>query len=134
MYKDSEFHEVASFLEQNNIQILSTSFNNNPISRPVGSVIIVDNKIWYCVGNDKLMFSQLQDNPRICICVCANDFSWIRIMADAVFNNDIAVKKIFISKGNTRFSDPDDDMMSIFYLSNVYAEIHRQGNRKIFRF
>ncbi len=118
---------VMDFLQQNKIQILSTIHDSKPIARPIGSVMLAKNKIWYCMNNDKPMFMQLQQNPMVCICVCAQDYSWIRIHAKAVFSDDKDIKKQYLERGTSSFKDINDPRFSIFYLSDMHAELHIKG-------
>ncbi len=89
---NNDIDKVMEFLQNNKIQILSTSADNKPISRPIGSAMLFKGKIWYCMNNDKSMFVQLQNNPNVCICVCSPEYSWIRIHAKVIFSNDREVK------------------------------------------
>lgn len=125
---------IMNFLEQNKIQILSTICNNKPVSRPIGSAMFAKNRIWYCMNNDKPMFIHLMENPMICICVCANDYSWLRIHARVVFSNDKDIKTLYLERGSTRFKDVCDPCFSVFYLSEVNAELHKKGKVEYYTF
>lgn len=125
---------VANFLNQNRIQILSTIYNNEPISRPIGSAMLAKDRIWYCMNNDKPMFMQLQENPMICICACAKDYSWIRIHAQAVFRDDKDIKAKYLERGTSSFKDINDLRFSIFYLSDMRVEIHKKGDTEYYVF
>lgn len=121
----NDTEKIMDFLSKNSIQILSTSVDNHPISRPIGSATLINNKIYYCMNNDKAMFGQLQANPFICICVCASDFTWIRIFAKAIFDENKTIKQKFIELGKTRFSDINDKRFAVFYLSEIKAQIRK---------
>lgn len=125
---------IMDFLEQNKIQILSTTYENKPISRPIGSAMLEKDRIWYCMNNDKPMFIQLQKNPMICICACAKDYSWIRIHAKAVFSNDKYIKIKYLERGLSSFKDINDLRFSIFYLSNMCVELHKKGMTELYEF
>ncbi|RDU67507.1 hypothetical protein CQA53_00310 [Helicobacter didelphidarum] len=127
-----ELQEIMRFLDANRIQILSTISDNKPISRPIGSAMLCNDRIWYCMNNDKPMFSQLQHNPFICICVCASDFSWIRIHAKVVFSNNREIKYIYLQRPTSSFKSVDDPRFSIFYLTHIHAQIYRKGQLKEF--
>ena len=126
----TELQEIMQFLDSNRIQILSTSSDNKPISRPIGSAMLFDDKIWYCMNNDKPMFTQLIHNPHICICACASDFSWIRIYAKATFCDNKEVKKIYIQRPKSSFKSIDDPRFSVFFLDMVEAQIHTHKHIK----
>lgn len=121
----SQLQRIYQFLSQNKIQILSTSVANAPISRPIGSAQLIAGRIYYIMNNNKAMFAQMQDNPNICICVCAADYAWIRISARAVFTQDSSIKQYYIDNNLTRFKSADDKHFSVFYLSHITAEIHK---------
>ncbi|MWV62260.1 hypothetical protein DCO58_05165 [Helicobacter saguini] len=126
-----KLQEIMSFLESNRIQIFSTSVDNKPVSRPIGSAALCNGRIWYCMNNDKPMFKQLQDNPNVCICVCGSDFSWIRIYARVVFSDDKLIKNMYMQRPNSSFKSVDDPRFSVFYLSEIRAEIHIKGETKV---
>lgn len=118
---------IYEFLKNNHIQILSTSIDNTPISRPIASALLYEEKIFYCMNKDKKMYEQLKINSKISICVCASDFSWIRINADAIFSDDLRVKQEYINQGRTRFKNANDDNFAVFYLKNIKAQIYKKA-------
>lgn len=125
-----KLQEIMRFLESNRIQIFSTSVDNVPHSRPIGSAMLCNGRIWYCMNNDKPMFRELCDNARVCICACASDFSWIRIYARVVFSDDKLIKNMYMQRPNSSFKSVDDARFSVFYLSEIRAEIHIKGQCK----
>ena len=122
-----ELETIMDFLNTNRIQILSTIDDNQPISRPIGSAMLFKDRIFFCMNNDKPMYSQLERNPRVCICVCASDFSWIRIMARVNFIDDKEAKAIYIKRPTSSFKSVDDPRLSVFYLSDITAQIYIKG-------
>ncbi len=128
----SDIESVMEFLQNNRIQILSTSIDNKPISRPIGSAMLFKDKIWYCMNNDKSMFYQLQKNPNVCICVCSPEYNWIRIHAKVIFSDDIEVKQIYVDRPTSSFKSVDDERLSIFYLSEISAQIHIKGDIQLY--
>lgn len=118
---------IMDFLGRNSIQILSTIHENKPISRPIGSAFLAKNRIWFCMNNDKPMFAQLQQNPMISLCVCASDYSWLRLNAKVVFSDDMEIKQHYVNRKTSSFQDSNDPRLSIFYLSEITAEIHKKG-------
>ncbi len=121
----SKIEKIATFLKENPIQILSTSIDNKPISRPLGSASLIEGKIYYCMNKDKKMFDELNQNPYVCVCVCAPDYSWLRLFAKACFDENLSVKQEFINLKKTRFENASDERFKVFYLSHVKAEIHK---------
>ena len=121
----TNLEKIANFLSQNPVQILSTSIKNFPNSRPLGSAMLVGDRIYYCMNKNKNLFLELSENSNVCICVCGKDFSWIRINASVIFDDDLEPKKAFIKNGKTRFQSPEDENFAVFYLSKIKAEIHR---------
>lgn len=124
--------QIVEFLESNPIQIFSTSSHNKPISRPIGSAMFHKGKIWYCMNNDKPMFQQLQENPFVCICVCALDFNWIRIHAKVIFSNDSEIREIYVKRPTNSFKDSHDERLSVFYLSQIHAQLYKKGEKQEF--
>ena len=118
---------IMNFFQYNKIQILSTADGNQPVSRPVGSANLINDRIYYSMNKNKPMFSQLCQNPAVCICACDANFRWIRILANAVFDEDLAVKEEFIDRKATRFERADDPNFATFYLDIKLAELHSAG-------
>ncbi|TKX28660.1 hypothetical protein CQA38_07210 [Campylobacter sp. MIT 12-5580] len=123
----SDIHKIFAFLEQNPIQILSTSVANKPTSRPIGSASLIENRIYFCMNKDKAMYEELLANPNVCICVCAADFSWIRVFGEVKFDEDKAIKAEFIKRKKTRFESVDEPNFKVFYLENVKADLSVKG-------
>lgn len=125
-----KIQKIMDFLSNNTIQILSTikETSNMPNSRPFGSAMLLKNKIWYCMNNDKNTFIEMMANPNICICVCNSDRSWIRIYAKAIFSDDKEIKAIYLERPTNSFKSVNDPLFSVFYLSDIRAEIRTKGN------
>ncbi|MCW1359977.1 pyridoxamine 5'-phosphate oxidase family protein [Campylobacter jejuni] len=121
----NSLEKLFSYLSQNTIHILSTSADNIVHSRPIGSMILARDRIYYCMNKNKAMYTQLCINNQICICVCLENYTWVRIYAKVCFDDDLSVKQIFIDKNKTRFQNAKDDNFTIFYLSDIKAEIHK---------
>ncbi|RAX52454.1 hypothetical protein CCY99_07345 [Helicobacter sp. 16-1353] len=98
-----------------------------PSSRPFGSAMLLKNKIWYCLNNDKPTFREISANPNICICACGADRSWIRIYAKAVFCDDLEAKEVYLKRPANSFKSLNDPRFSVFYLAQIRAEIHTKG-------
>ena len=119
--------KIMRFLEQNPIQILSTSVNSQPNSRPVGSATLMNERIYFCMNKDKNMFEELCANDKICLCVCASDYTWLRLRARVVFDESLKLKEEFIRLGKTRFTSADDENFKLFYLVDIQAELSQNG-------
>ncbi len=122
--------EIMEFLDKNTIQIFTTLSNNMPYSRPMGSLMLHDERLWYCTTNDKQMFKQIEENPNVCICVCGSDFSWLRLNALAVFEDNKEIKSLYVQQTNNRFTDINDPHFYVFYLKDVIAALHIKGEVK----
>lgn len=125
-----KIQKIMNFLSNNTIQILSTikEISNMPNSRPFGSAMLLKNKIWYCMNNNKNTFIEMMTNPNICICVYNSDRSWIRIYTKAIFSDDKEIKAIYLERPTNSFKSVNDPLFSVFYLSDIKAEIHTKGN------
>lgn len=129
----SKLKKIAEFLKANPIQILSTSIDNQPISRPLGSATLIGDKIYYCMNKDKKMFEELNKNPKVCVCVCAPNYSWLRLFAKVCFDESLKIKQEFINLKKTRFENPADERFKVFYLHDIIAEIHKGLEVKIIK-
>lgn len=130
----SKIEELMQFIQKNPIQILTTlREDSTPNARPFGSAMLFGDKIWYCMNNDKNTFYEIKANPHICLCSCNEDRSWLRIYAKAIFEDNKQVKSIYLSRPTNSFTSVNDPRFSVFYLSQIQAEIHTKNTSKLIK-
>ena len=59
---------VSEFLGKAGVYYLTTVDGNKPKCRPIGFQMLVDDEIYFCVGDFKEVYKQMQANPYVEIC------------------------------------------------------------------
>lgn len=76
--------EVLKFLKDNPTFFLATAEGYQPRVRPFGAVTEFEGKLYLITSNEKPVFRQLQENPKMEICAADAGGNWLRISAVAV--------------------------------------------------
>ena len=72
--------EVINFLKENSLIYLATSgLDGNAKVRPILFYFEEDGKPYFCTGNTKPMFKELDANPNCEMVVATPEFVWLRI-------------------------------------------------------
>ncbi len=120
-------NEVFRFLSENPILYFATiGLDNKPKVRPIQFMLEKDDKLFFCTGNKKAFYFEIEKSPYIELSVSAPDFSWIRLSAKVSFSNDIEVKKRIIDNSvlvRSIYRDASNPIFEIFYLEDIRATI-----------
>lgn len=99
-----ELREVADCLEKVGLQYMATvGLDGKPKVRSVQFIVEYDGKLWFCTNSKKSMYAELVKNPWIDLCgskLLENEIqtAWIRLSAEAVFEENLEVKKMIMEK------------------------------------
>ena len=127
-------NEALQFLMDNQIFYLATVDGDEPKVRPFGFVMEFQGKVYFCTGNTKEVYKQLQANPRFE--VSSTDKTgrrWIRIKGKAVFDNNMAAKKqVFelLPMLADIYKDASNPVFEVFYLDEGEATIFSMAGEK----
>lgn len=118
--------EVIQFLQENPVQYLATVGRDGKAKcRPFMFSFESNGKLWFCTNNQKDVYADMQHNPHIELCVSNANFTWLRISARAVFENNCKAKetclKIPIVK--QQYQSADNPIFEVFYLTEGKAVI-----------
>jgi uncharacterized pyridoxamine 5'-phosphate oxidase family protein len=115
--------EILKFLQDNKVFYLATVDGDQARVRPMGFVMIYDGKLTFSTNNKKPMFKQMKANPKIEICSCGEDRSWLRISGPVAFHTgrDAKVKALEVNPNLKNRYSPDDDIFELFYFENALA-------------
>ena len=84
-----------------------------------------EEKLWFCTGNFKEVYKELQANPYVQISVSSPTYQWIRLSGKAVFVDDRTIKEAALEnpivKGN--YQTADNPAFEVFYLENPHGVI-----------
>ena len=119
-------NEVLEFLQNSQIFFVATNDGEQPRVRPFGFVMEYDKRLYFCTGNQKPFYQQLQNNPKLEICAC-KDAEWVRIEGEASFDSRLEVKqKVFeLDEGVAGiYGTPDNTNFEVFFLENAKATFY----------
>ena len=105
---------------------------NRPNNRPVALAMEDNGTLFFSTSTETSLFRELQKNPFISFTTMIDQQSWIRINAEVVFVEEIAVKEMIISNNQIlrqRFKTADNNIFKIFKLTGGVAKFYdRSGN------
>ena len=86
----SNSEKVDKFLGEAKVFYLSTIDGDRPRCRPLGLHKLLNDKVYFGVGQFKEVYKQLEKNPN-CEIVALKEGQWIRINGKAVFEKDFVL-------------------------------------------
>ena len=118
--------KVVEFLQENPVQYLATvSLDGKAKCRPFMFCFEREEKLWFCTGNFKEVYKELQANPYVQISVSSPTYQWIRLSGKAVFVNDKAIKEAALENPIVRgnYQSADNPAFEVFYLEDAHGVI-----------
>jgi len=115
--------EVMQFLNEAGVYYIATAGSDGiPHARPFGSRTIFEGKFYIATGMAKAVYRQIIENPVVEMVTMGKDRSWIRIVAKAIPETDLEIRKqIFATMNSPRPFDPAEQMA--FELTDVSAVV-----------
>ena len=116
--------EIIGFLSANPMGSLATVDGSKPQVRPWGFMLEKEGKLWFCTGNNKPVFQQLQKNPAIAFCSTSKEMVTVRLQGEVIFSSDLAMKKTIIENNamvKSVYQTADNPIFEIFYLEHGQA-------------
>lgn len=137
---DIKIQDIANYLDSIGLQYMATiGTNGKPKVRPVQYMVIEDGKMWFCTNSKKLMYQELMENPFLELCGSKLEEDeimtpWIRLSAEAVFEENKKVKELIILKSSIvkqlYKNDIDNPIFKVFYLKNITGTFNNLGHVK----
>jgi uncharacterized pyridoxamine 5'-phosphate oxidase family protein len=119
--------ELVDFLIANPVQFLATvGLDGKPKVRPFQFMLVDGGKLWFCTGNKKDVYAELQKQPYIELSVSSSGNAWLRISARVIFENNIAIKHMIIEQNElvrSIYISGDNPDFEVFYLTDGSATI-----------
>ena len=119
--------KLIEFLYRNPVQYCATvGLDGNPKCRPFQFMFEIDGKLWFCTGNKKEVYKELQANPNLEISVNSSDNAWCRISGEAHFENNLEVKQMVLDHSELVkgiYKTADNPVFEVFYIENGSAII-----------
>lgn len=118
--------EVVDFLKKNQVFYWATAEGDQPRVRPFGAASVFDGKLYFISNNEKDVFKQMQANPKVELCCCDPDGTWLRIAGTAVLGaNDDAVTQMLKEYPNLKnMYAVGDGKVEVFYLKDAQATFY----------
>lgn len=115
--------EVYDFLKQSGVYYLATVEGNKPRVRPFGTIDIFEDKLYIQTGRSKDVAKQMELNPHIEISAMVGADKWIRISAEAVYDERIEPQEHMLDAypNLKAMYQPGDGNTAVYYLKNVTA-------------
>lgn len=116
--------EVFDFLKEGSPTFfLATVEGDQPRVRPFGAVCEYNHKLYLITSNEKAVYKQIQENPKIEICGLNSLGVWVRITATAVCDPSQEPKIAMLEQNPElkRMYHPNDGKMEVIYLQDAVA-------------
>jgi uncharacterized pyridoxamine 5'-phosphate oxidase family protein len=119
---------VTEFLRKNPTQYLATiGLDGKPKVRPFQFKLEDGGKLYFSTTNDKSIYREIKKNPHVELCVCGENFSWLRLSGKVVFSDNLAIKKKIFDAAipliQSFYKSPDNPIFALFYLDEAVATI-----------
>ena len=118
-------NEVLEFLKLCRVYYIATVEGDQPRVRPFGAQCEFEEKLYLNTSNQKAVYAQMKANSKVEISGMSPDGRWIRLTAQAVFDERREAKTAMLEANpelRSMYSE-DDGKMEVFYLQNANAVI-----------
>lgn len=114
---------VLDYLKDCGVFYLATMDGNQPRVRPFGAVCEFEGKLYFITAKSKNVYKQLLENPRVEISGMKGQDSWLRLTGEVKMDDrrEARVAMLEAMPVLKNMYNPDDGVMTVFYLDNVKA-------------
>ena len=115
-------NEIYEFLRKCGNYYLATEDKKQPRVRPFMSVKLVDDKLYLLTTNDKNVFKQMKNNPKVELCAYDGN-EWLRVTGEAESEDNVSINQLILDDFPQleEMYDADDECLELLYLKNVSA-------------
>ena len=118
--------KISSYLRACGFYYLATTQGAQPKCRPIGLHAVKDGKLYFCIGDHKNVYRQIQENPLVEICA-SDGKGFLRVYGRAVAESGSAQAEAFleVAPGLKNIYNADTGRtLKAFYLEDAIAEFH----------
>ncbi len=118
--------KVLDYLKTCGAFYLATTDGNQPRVRPFGAVCEFEGKLYITTNNQKKVFAQMKENPKIEISAMDKG-TWLRLEAEAVQDDRREAREAMLEDNKASLSklySIDDGIFEVLYLKNATAAIY----------
>ena len=113
--------EVYDFLHRAGLCFLAGADGGQPHLRPIGSVRLFRDRLYFQTVRTKPVSRELHANPRVELCaVCGSE--WLRLNGSAALEDDPAARAVM--PGLEALYNPDGADTELWYLRNCTAALY----------
>ena len=87
----SNSEKVCKFIDEAKVFYLATIEEDKPHVRPLGSHKLINDKVYFLVGDFKNVYKQLLKNPNCELVASKATGEWMRISGKAIFEKDFTI-------------------------------------------
>lgn len=116
-------NRVVEELKKLKLFYIATVEGDQPRVRPFSSITEFEGRPCICCGNQKQVYKQMMENPKIELCGMSDNGSWIRVSATAVRDERIEAQEAMLNDptGPSQLYKAGDSRFEVFKLENVKA-------------
>ena len=118
---------ILDFLQVNPVQFLATvGLDGKPKVRPFQFMLEDGGRLWFCTGNKKDVYAELQQQPWLELSAFSPENVWLRLAAKVVFADDGAIKNRIVAQNElvrSIYKTGDNPGFAVFYLAEVLTTL-----------
>ncbi len=118
---------IIDFLQANPVQFLATvGLDGKPKVRPFQFMLEDGGKLWFCTGNKKDVYAELQKQPWLELSASSPENVWLRLAARVVFADDLSIKRRIVTQNEfvrSIYKTGDNSDFAVFYLTQGSATL-----------
>ena len=93
----SNSEKVCKFIDEAKVYYLATIEDNKPHVRPLGSHKLINDKVYFFIGDFKNVYKQLSKNSNCELVASKATGEWMRISGKAIFEKDFTIADIMLN-------------------------------------
>lgn len=119
-------NEIVQYLKSCETFYIATMEENQPRVRPFGCATLFEGKLYISTTNQKKVYNQIKNNPKVEICGMYND-TWIRVEGEVVEDTRrearVALMEEYTESLGNMYS-VDDNLMTVLHFTHGIATIY----------
>ncbi|WP_411677252.1 pyridoxamine 5'-phosphate oxidase family protein [Caproicibacter sp.] len=85
-------NHIVEALKETKVFYVATMEGDQPRVRPFSAVMDYEGKAYFCTNNTKNVYHQIMKNPKVEICGCKPDGTWVRVSGKLVRDDSDTVR------------------------------------------
>ena len=91
-------NQIVKALEETKVFYVATVEGDQPRVRPFGTVMEYEGRIYFSTNNTKNVYHQMMTNPKVEICGCRPDGTWVRVTGRLVRDDNDGARAAMLEK------------------------------------